>query len=199
MILSLVDKDDPILREVMPEVDFDNFVYAAPTDNEIVSNVSKPQPVKLARDLADTMLKYNGIGLAANQVGLRHRVFAIKSNPVMVCFNPILVDVSEKTELLDEGCLSIPGMFAKVRRPSIIKARWTRPDGETITEKYSGLTARIFLHELSHLNGELFTDYLSSLVLVMAIKKANKNGFKYKISDFRNKFETTQTTNAPLS
>lgn len=142
MILTLVKKDDPILKEKLNNFDFDN----PPVD-----------PSELAVNLAETMIANKGIGLAANQVGLPYRVFAVVGNPVMVCFNPKIVDTSSDEVLLEEGCLTFPGLFMKIKRPSMIRARYTMANGETVTNKFIGMTARVFQHELDHLDGILYT------------------------------------------
>lgn len=170
MILDLVKKDDPILKRKMEEFDFSN----PPVD-----------PAELAVNLAETMIANKGLGLAANQVGLPYRVFAMVGNPVLVCFNPRIVDTSSDIVLLEEGCLTFPGVFIKIKRPSMIRARFTMADGKTVTNKYIGMTARIFQHEMMHLDGKTFFDCSSRLNLEMACKKSNKQ-FKtnYSISSF---------------
>lgn len=159
MILDLVSGDNLILREQMPPFDFKN----PPCD-----------PIQLAKDLAETMIDKKGIGLSANQVGLRHRVFALMSNPIFVCFNPRVIDTTQSAEnnlLLDEGCLSFPNLFVKIKRPRMIKVRFTQPNGEVRTEKFDGITARCFLHELDHLNGIVYTDLASRFHLDRALRQ----------------------------
>jgi len=112
-------------------------------------------PIQFAYDLANTMRHYHGIGLSANQVGKPYRVFTINSYPALCCYNPIIV-ASENPVYLDEGCLSYPNLFIRIKRPDRIKARYTEPNGNVRTEVFDGLTARIFQHELDHLNGILF-------------------------------------------
>ena len=97
-----------------------------------------------------------GLGLAAPQIGIPYRVFAFTGDPVNVCFNPKIVDKSKEEIYLDEGCLTFPGLIIKIKRSSLIKVRFTMANGETITKKLSGMTARCFQHELDHLNGILF-------------------------------------------
>lgn len=160
MIRELVTHNDPILKQNLPKFDFTN----PPID-----------PVELAHDLAQTMLHYNGIGLAANQIGLPYRVFAIKADPILVCFNPIIVDESANTKIyLDEGCLSYPNLIIKVKRPAAIKVRYYQPNGEVVTEKFTGMTARIFMHELDHLMGINFTQRANKIHLEQARNKAKK-------------------------
>lgn len=166
---KLVDKRDPIIRQVLEKFNFTN----PPED-----------PVALAYKLCDTMIINNGIGLAANQIGLNYRVFAMRTEPLTVCFNPLIVDRSTKQTILEEGCLTFPGFFVKVPRADIIKVRYTEPNGQTVTKKFAGMTARIFQHEMDHLDGKLFTDYVGRTALALAMKKANKRGMKYSAQDF---------------
>lgn len=138
MIHELVDCNDPILKQPLETFDFTN----PPTD-----------PIQLAHDLAETMMDKGGIGIAANQMGLPYRVFAIKAAQILVCFNPKIVDVSSEMVYLEEGCLSYPGLFVKVKRPTRVKVRYTEPNGNVVTKTFEGLTARVFQHELDHLDG----------------------------------------------
>ena len=156
---KLVPKTDPILKEKLAEYDFNNPVL---------------NPVELADTLAQNLLLHGGVGLAANQLGLNVRAFAIKANPLLVCINPRIVDVSEKQELLEEGCLTFPDLFLKIKRPLSIKVRFQYPNGETVTETYTGLTARVFQHELDHLNGVLFTERANKIHLEQARNKARR-------------------------
>lgn len=138
MIHDLVPSTDPILKQRIEQFDFSN----PPTD-----------PIQLAHDLAETMLANNGLGLSANQIGLPYRAFAIKAEKIIVCFNPRIVDYSEETIYLEEGCLSYPNLFIKVKRPQKIKIRYTEPNGNTLTKTFNGLTARVIQHEYDHLEG----------------------------------------------
>jgi len=159
-ILQLVPKTDEVLRTPTEKFDFNN----PPVD-----------PSQLAIDLSETMLSLDGVGLAAPQVGLPYRVFVMRTNPIYTCFNPKLVDVSHNVTLtLDEGCLTFPNLVLKITRPRIIKMRFTLPNGDTRTEKFHDLTARIFQHELDHLDGVLFTSKVSRISLEIAEKKARK-------------------------
>lgn len=157
MIHKLVSSDHPILRQVMEPFNF----MDPPTD-----------PVQLARDLTETMISNNGLGLSANQIGLPYRVFAINANPVYVCFNPRIVDhTSRNFVLMDEGCLSFPYLFLQIKRPRTIKVRFTLPNGDTQTQKFDGMTSRCFQHELDHLNGILYTGKSSVYHLNKAMNK----------------------------
>lgn len=116
----------------------------------------------LAADMLETLRGANGVGLAANQVGVLKRVFVwehAERNGVFV--NPEVVETSEATELAEEGCLSFPGLFYESERPFRARMRGVDAHGETVEETGEGLFARILLHELDHLNGILFIDHLA--------------------------------------
>lgn len=159
MAYALTPHTAPILKETMERFNFDD----PPTD-----------PIKLAYDLVETMIGEGGIGLSANQVGHPFRVFAIASDPCLVCFNPTIIDTSEEQVVLEEGCLSFPGIFVKVKRPKMIKVRFTQANGEVKTEKYTGMTARVFQHELDHLDGKTMLDRTSTLNRDRARKQMKK-------------------------
>lgn len=142
MVMNLVDKNDPLITTVCKPFDF----LAPPFE-----------PIDFANKLVKKMYDLNGIGLAANQVGIPYRVFAMRGSPEnFVCFNPRIVDVSEATVVLEEGCLTYPGLLVKIKRPQHIKVRFETPNGDTLTKQFTGMTARIFLHELDHLDGIVY-------------------------------------------
>lgn len=165
---KLVPPRDPLLREVLPKFDFEN----PPVD-----------PIEFAKFMALSMLGLGGIGLASNQIGFRHRCFAVKSNPIMVFYNPEVIESSVATVVLEEACLSFPQIVVKVKRPRTIKLRYTLPNGEIKTDNFTDLTSRIIQHEISHLNGEIFSSNLSKLQKSIAIAHSNKNGCKYVLAD----------------
>lgn len=160
MILQLVPETDPILKEEAPRFDFSN----PPTD-----------PVQLAKDLAETMIQNKGLGLAANQCGLSYRVFVMNGEQIRCFFNPRIVDVSDEEVVMSEGCLSFPGPFVKIKRPATCRVRYTQPNGETVTEEYGGLSARVIQHEISHLNGRTLKDDSTRFHWEAAIKKRRRN------------------------
>lgn len=127
-------------------------------------------------DMVKLMIDSKGIGLAANQVGLLKRVFAIHlQNQVPFCmFNPCVVSSNEETVEGNEGCLSFPDLFLKVKRYKSITAEYFDRQGKKCIIELEGIDARCFLHELDHLNGVCFTDKISPLKLAMAIKKQRK-------------------------
>lgn len=129
-------------------------------------------PVQLAIDLTETMIQNNGLGLAANQIGLPYRVFAINAKPVYVCFNPRIIDETHTNiVLMDEGCLSFPNLFLQIKRTRTIKVRFVVPNGDVITRKFDGMTSRIFQHELDHLDGIVYTTLVSNYHLERGMNK----------------------------
>ena len=115
----------------------------------------------LSRVLIDNMIHHNGIGISANQIGIWERAFAmvrdIENNEVMVCFNPrIIKSYSEEVEM-EEGCLSYPELFLKVKRPDKIVVKYEDEDKKTHKIKLQGLASRVFQHEYDHMEGIDFT------------------------------------------
>jgi peptide deformylase len=120
----------------------------------------------LVREMRETMHAAGGVGLSANQIGINLRVFVAEPPPdgqkgrrkFYVVLNPKLVKVSRETEVLEEGCLSIPSRYGSVARPDRIVIEGFDLNGKRIKLKAWGFLARIFQHEIDHLNGKLFTD-----------------------------------------
>jgi len=115
----------------------------------------------LSRVLIDNMIHHNGIGISANQIGIWERAFAmvrdLENNEVMVCFNPRIVkSYSEEVEM-EEGCLSYPELFLKIKRPDRIVVKYEDEDKKTHKIKLQGLASRVFQHEYDHMEGIDFT------------------------------------------
>ena len=115
----------------------------------------------LTKVLIDNMIHHNGIGISANQIGIWERAFAmvrdIENNEVMVCFNPrIIKSYSEEVEM-EEGCLSYPELFLKIKRPDKIVVKYEDEDKKTHKMKLEGLASRVFQHEYDHMEGIDFT------------------------------------------
>jgi peptide deformylase len=129
----------------------------------------------LVQDLFDTMHAADGIGLAANQVGLARRVAVVHAgdDPALVLINPVIVE-REGKEKEEEGCLSIPDIFGDVNRAERIVVETTDLDGERVRHELTDLTARAVQHEIDHLDGVLFLDHLSPLKRRMLLKKWKK-------------------------
>jgi len=115
----------------------------------------------LSRVLVDNMIHHQGIGISANQIGIWERAFAmvrdLENNEVMVCFNPrIIKSYSEEVEM-EEGCLSYPELFLKIKRPDKIVVKYEDEDKKTHKMKLQGLASRVFQHEYDHMEGIDFT------------------------------------------
>jgi peptide deformylase len=117
---------------------------------------------KLARDMLDTMRAGKGIGLAAPQVGLAKRLFVVQiaGDVPRVFFNAKIVQQSEETAKYEEGCMSLPGIYADVVRPAAVRVHAWNEKGRAFTLDAEGLLARVIQHELDHLHGLMFIDHL---------------------------------------
>jgi peptide deformylase len=138
---------------------------------------------ELKDNLIDTMEHYNGVGLSANQCGVMERVFVMYSDinkkEIIACFNPKIVEESSENILMDEGCLTYPGIWLKVSRPDHIACSFEDENGELNEVEMFGLEARIFQHEYDHMIGTNFTKLVSKLRLDMAKKRAKKQLKKF--------------------
>ena len=130
---------------------------------------------ELARDLIETMKEFNGLGLSANQVGIKERAFVmykdVNKRETLACFNPHVLEYSEEKVLMDEGCLSYPGLWLKISRPSAVIVEFENESGENEQFQLYGLESRIFQHEMDHMEGDLYIDMVSDFKLRSAMKK----------------------------
>ncbi len=118
---------------------------------------------KLLSDMADTMYEYDGVGLAAPQVGVSLRIIVVDNGDGLIeLINPVIVD-SQGTETATEGCLSIPGIFGEVERYSTVTVEGLNRNGKKIQVTGSELLGRALQHEIDHLNGILFIDRAKSI------------------------------------
>lgn len=155
--MNLVSSSDPILTTPCQQFDFQNPPF---------------EPIQFAHDLVKFMYENNGIGLAANQVGVPYRVFSMRADPEnFVCYNPKIVQASEMEVTLEEGCLSFPGLLVKVKRPQHIRVRFQTPNGDVMTKQFTGMSARVFQHELDHLEGILYFSRANRYHREIAMKK----------------------------
>lgn len=166
---ELVAPDHPLLREVLEPFDFKN----PPTD-----------PIELANGLIKTMSAHNGLGLSANQCGLPYRVFVLWSEQPFVCFNPRIIDQTTEQVALEEGCLTFPHLYLKIKRPSVIKVRFQDVTGEVRNEKLIGITSRAFQHEMDHLNGILYQQHAHPVHLQRALNQQKKRARGLKRGDY---------------
>ena len=163
MLRKILTEPDPILRkkcEPLEKVD--------------------AETKKLMDDMLETMYAAPGIGLAAVQVGILKRLVVIdiskaeeKKKPIFL-INPQIIHQSKKTSVYEEGCLSLPGQFAEIERPAECTLKYIDYNGKEKELKADGLLATCVQHEVDHLNGILFIDYLSKLKKDMIIKKVIK-------------------------
>ncbi|TWB22810.1 peptide deformylase [Nitrospirillum amazonense] len=137
--------------------------------------------VKLMDDMLETMYKAPGIGLAAPQIGLLERIIVVDvsehkegAKEPIAMVNPELLWLSDETCVHNEGCLSIPEIYADVVRPKQIRVRYVDRDGSVQERDCDELLARCIQHEVDHLNGVLFIDHLSSLKRNMILRKVSK-------------------------
>ncbi|MEO0937884.1 MAG: peptide deformylase [Pseudomonadota bacterium] len=135
----------------------------------------------LAKDMLETMYDAPGIGLAAPQVGEGTRLIVmdcVKNENAaprpLIMFNPEIIAASEETNVYEEGCLSLPEQFADVTRPATVQVRWIDETGNEQTEEMDGLWATCVQHEIDHLDGKLFIDYLKPLKRQMITRKMVK-------------------------
>lgn len=135
----------------------------------------------LAEDMLETMYDAPGIGLAAPQVGVMKRLLVmdcVKEEDAppqpMVLINPAVTWASEDRSTHEEGCLSIPEQFAEVERPAEVEVTWNDFEGNAVAERFEGLWATCVQHEIDHLNGKLFIDYLKPLRRQMITRKMKK-------------------------
>ena len=175
-ILPIIETPDPRLKQISLAV-------------ETVTDAHR----QLIADMFETMYDAPGIGLAAIQVGVPERILVIDLQPEAddtpedakpedivrvkeprVFINPEIVWASDELSVYQEGCLSVPEMFADVQRPAEIQVKWLDEHGKPYDEKLDGLLATCLQHEMDHLNGVLFIDHLSKLKRDMLLKKLEK-------------------------
>ena len=158
--MQLVNESDPILKQKAENWDFKNHINAAVIESEML----------------ETMRASNGIGLAGNQVGLLRRVFVMKltDGRELGCFNPWIMIGDNDLINGEEGCLSFPNLWLKVERHNKITAAYLDNTGKQCIIELEGIDSRCFQHELDHLDGVTFTEYVSDLKLQMARKKQRK-------------------------
>ncbi len=161
-ILKLRKYGDPVLRKKAEEITF--------IDGEIR---------KLASDMLETLKSIDGIGLAGNQVGVARRIFVIDRTHIdgeeepLVLINPELLE-SSGNQVIEEGCLSAPGIYEDITRSQKIRVRGLNLEGKRVEIESEGLMSRALLHEIDHLNGVLFIDHLSTIKRKLLGRKLRK-------------------------
>ena len=135
-----------------------------------------PEYIHIAEDLFKALHDGKGIGLAGPQVGLLERVFAVhvEGDIPRIFINPSIIQTSQEMVNYEEGCLSIPGIYADVLRPQTVKVQAWNEKGKPFTLEASGIVARVILHEYDHLEGMLFIDHLSEQKRKKILEKIEK-------------------------
>ena len=158
----MIVKTEKELREQVPAFEFKNPIV---------------DPIKLKKELIDAMFDNAGLGISANQIGYKTRVFAMRGETKkdsIVCFNPEIVDFSPEMNTMEEGCLSLPDVFVRVVRPSHIATKYLDELQKEQGQLAEGLTARVYQHELDHLDGILMIDRVGKFSARRAFDKARK-------------------------
>ncbi|MDP7365844.1 MAG: peptide deformylase [Candidatus Pacebacteria bacterium] len=157
LICELVKETDSFLKEVPEKFNFEN---------------PQVDPEKLQEQLVENMLHHEGYGLSANQIGIPVQAFSMMlDDKPMVVFNPEILEWSEETTYIREGCLSFPGLYVAVERARAVAMKFQAYDGEEQGGSLQDMSAKIFQHEMEHMEGKLFIDNVSGFKLKSAMKK----------------------------
>ena len=158
----------------------------APFSDDMLKDEGFKDRKELSEAMFDTMKKYGGIGLSANQVGLPFNMFVLGDHPdveknlKMTCFNPMIISSSVEEETMKEGCLTFPFVFLSITRPRKVVVKYEDENGDLKEGSLDGMISRVFQHEYDHMLGKTFVDGISKMKLDMAYKKAEKMMKKYK-------------------
>ena len=169
MIYTLLPPNDPRVLSSIAEFNI-----------EIFKDDEKIELKEFVDNMFETMKKYGGIGLSANQVGKPYRMFVMGDHPNIkegkkwVCINPKITNVTKDLIRYKEGCLTFPFLFLDIERPQDISVEYLDENLEKKEEHMTGIVARCFQHEFDHMQGIVFTEHVSKLKLDMAIKKRDK-------------------------
>ena len=173
--LKLIPPTDPRVQSAI-----------APFNNDMLKHEGFKDRKELSESMFDTMKKYGGIGLSANQVGLPFNMFVVGDHPEiekglkMTCFNPMIISSSVEEETMKEGCLTFPFVFLNITRPRKVVVKYEDENGDLKEGSLDGMISRVFQHEYDHMLGKTFVDGVSKMKLDMAYKKAEKMMKKYK-------------------
>tara|TARA_B100000212_G_scaffold183612_1_gene138353 strand:+ start:845 stop:1384 length:540 start_codon:yes stop_codon:yes gene_type:complete len=172
--------------ELIPPTDPRVQSAIAPFNNDMLKDEGFKDRKELSEAMFDTMKKYGGIGLSANQVGLPFNMFVLGDHPdiekglKMTCFNPMIISSSVEEETMKEGCLTFPFVFLSITRPRKVVVKYEDENGDLKEGSLDGMISRVFQHEYDHMLGKTFVDGVSKLKLDMAYKKAEKMMSRYK-------------------
>ena len=165
-------KEEKFLRKKAADFDFSTLSTSSGL------KFTKKELNRLTKDMRETMKEEIGIGLSANQVGLDMQLFVAeipledRTMKFYSIFNPKITKTSKETSILEEGCLSVPGFYGTVERPAKITLEGFDKNGRKVKIKAAGLTARVFQHEVDHLNGILFIDKAKNVQKVSEEEKS---------------------------
>jgi len=173
--LKLIPPTDPRVQSAI-----------APFSNDMLKEEGFKDRKELSEAMFDTMKKYGGIGLSANQVGLPFNMFVLGDHPEveknlkMTCFNPMIISSSVEEETMKEGCLTFPFVFLNITRPRKVVVKYEDENGDLKEGSLDGMISRVFQHEHDHMLGKTFVDGVSKMKLDMAYKKAQKQMNRYR-------------------
>jgi peptide deformylase len=172
--------------KLIPPNDPRVLTMIAPFNDDMLKEHNFKDRKELTEKMFDTMFKYGGIGLSANQVGLPYRMFVMGGHPQiekgmkLSLFNPSIIESSEETVVMKEGCLTFPFVFLSITRPRKVTVEYEDENGDKKQAYFDGMFSRIFQHEYDHMLGRVFTEHASKFKLKMAYKKAEKEINKMK-------------------
>jgi len=157
--MQLVDGNDPILKQPCEKYNFIN-----------------PQTdlVELVDNMVRVMYDNYGLGISANQIGVPLQIFVMAAEKPVLVINPKILESSPELVELEEGCVSYPKHFLKIKRPMWVKVRYNLGSGQAQTFRYEGISARVFQHQYDLLNGKTMWDNVSKLKRDMLLKKMEK-------------------------
>lgn len=166
---------DLIEYAILDLVDYYDNVMKKPTEVWDFTKRSAKEAEFIAFSLVETMSKFGGLGISANQCGYSDRVCAVNAGKeAWIMFNPVIIEKSETLSTFSEGCLSYPGLYLKIPRSDHLKVRFQAIGGQFVEQEVDGLTAVCIQHELDHLDGIRFTDLVSPIKLEKAKRKVKK-------------------------
>ena len=169
-----------MIYDLIPPTDPRVLSSIAPFEEKNLKEQDNITPKEFSDNMFESMKKFGGIGLSANQVGKPYRMFVMGDHPSIEegkkrsCYNPNILKVSKETIRYKEGCLTFPFLFLDIERPQDVVVEYYDEEMKRVEEKLSGLPSRIFQHEFDHMQGIVFTEKVSKFKLDYALNKRNK-------------------------
>ena len=157
--------------KLIPPTDPRVLSAVAPFTDDMLKEHGFKDRKELSDTLFETMFKFGGIGLSANQIGLPFNVFVMGGHPELekglkvTCFNPVIIQRSEETVVMKEGCLTFPFVFLSLTRPRKVTVKYEDEKGDLKVAYFDGMMSRIFQHEHDHMMGKVFVDGVSKMKL----------------------------------